>query len=172
MIKTLKYILFFVFVISCKNNNIVRPNKPNNLISKDKMAEIIYDISLVNSAKGVNKKIMENNGIIPEDYIYKRHNIDSLQFALSNEYYAYNLKTYEAIYNNVKEKLEKDKKHFQAIIKAEQKTKDSINKKTRRKFDSLKKTGKLIPNNKRSKRDSIFLRPLKKIDTSLIKIRQ
>ncbi len=172
MIKTLKYILFLVFVISCKNNNIEKPKKPDNLISKDKMVEIIYDISLINSAKGVNKKLMEKKGIVPEDYIYKRHNIDSLQFALSNEYYAYNLKTYEAIYNNVKEKLEKDKKHFQAIIETEQKIKDSINKKTRKEFDSLKKVGKLKIPNKKGKRDTIIPRPIKKIDTSRILKRQ
>ncbi|RLD29737.1 MAG: DUF4296 domain-containing protein [Bacteroidetes bacterium] len=171
MIKTLKYILLVVLSISCKNNNIEKPKKPDNLISKDKMVEVIYDISLINSAKGVNKKLIENEGISPEDYIYKRHDIDSLQFALSNEYYAYNLKIYEDIYNTVKEKLEKDKKHFQAITEAEQKIKDSINKKTRGEFDSLRKIDKLIPKKNR-KRDSIFPSPIKKIDTSLIKIRQ
>ena len=172
MIKTLKYIVLVALVISCKNNNIEKPKKPDNLISKDKMVEIIYDISLINSAKGSNKIIIENEGIIPEEYIYKKHNIDSVQFALSNEYYAYNLKTYEAIYYNVKEKLEEDKNKFQAIIDAEQKIKDSINKKTRREFDSLKKLGKLIPNKKNLKIDSILPSPLKKIDTSRILTRQ
>ncbi|MBN4070800.1 DUF4296 domain-containing protein [Olleya sp. AH-315-F22] len=172
MIKTLKYIVLVALVISCKNNNIEKPKKPDNLISKDKMVEIIYDISLINSAKGSNKIIIENEGIIPEEYIYKKHNIDSVQFALSNEYYAYNLKTYEAIYNNVKDKLEKDKKKIQAIIEAEQKIKDSISKKTRRAFDSLKKAGKLIPSKKSRVRDSIFSRPIKKIDTSRILTRQ
>jgi uncharacterized protein DUF4296 len=172
MIKTLKYILLIALIISCKNNNIERPKKPNNLISKDKMIEIIYDISIINSAKGVNKKLIENKGISPEDYIYERHNIDSLQFALSNEYYAYNLKTYEAIYNSVKEKLEKDKKHFQAIIKAEQKFKDSLNKVKRKERDSLKKIRKLKIPNKKGKRDTIFPRPIKKIDTSRLSTRQ
>ncbi|MBN4085019.1 DUF4296 domain-containing protein [Flavobacteriaceae bacterium AH-315-B10] len=172
MIKTLKYILLVALVISCKNNNIEKPKKPDNLISKDKMVTIIYDISLINSVKGVNKKVIENQGISPEDYIYKRHDIDSLQFALSNEYYAYNLKTYEVIYNSVKTKLENDKKKFQEIIEVEKKIKDSINKKTRREFDSLKKIGKLIPNKKNRNRDSIFPRPIKKIDTSRILTRQ
>jgi hypothetical protein len=172
MIKTLKYILLIALIISCKNNNIERPKKPNNLISKDKMIEIIYDISIINSAKGVNKKLIENKGISPEDYIYKRHNIDSLQFALSNEYYAFNLKTYEAIYNSVKEKLEKDKKHFQAIIKAEQKIKDSINKVKRKERDSLRKTQKINKDERKLINDSIFPRPIKKIDTSRLSTRQ
>ena len=86
MTKQLKYILLLLIVFSCKSNSIDKPKKPDNLISKDKMTEIIYDISLINSAKGVNKKLIENEGIIPVEYIYTKHNIDSLQFVLSNEY--------------------------------------------------------------------------------------
>jgi len=171
MIKQLKYILLLLFVISCKNNSIDKPKKPDNLISKDKMVNVIYDISLMNAAKGSNKKLIENEGINPEDYIYKKHNIDSLQFALSNEYYSYRLETYEDIYNNVKVKLEKDRKLYNEIVLAEKKVKDSLNKVKREERDSLKKMGKLKKNYK-LKRDSIFPRPIKKTDTSLIKIRQ
>ncbi len=148
MIRQLKYILFVFLVISCKNNTIEKPKKPSNLIAKDKMVEIIYDISLFTAAKGVNKYLIESAGILPENYIYNKYNIDSLQFALSNEFYAYNLKTYEDIYNSVKIKLEKDKNHFNTIIEAEKKVKDSINKDARREFDSLKKINRLIPNRK------------------------
>jgi len=172
MIKQLKYILLLLIVISCKSNSIDKPKKPDNLISKNKMIAIIYDISLINSAKGVNKKLIESEGIIPEEYIYKKHNIDSLQFVLSNEYYAYNLKTYEDIYDGVKFKLEKDKKHFNVILEEEKKIKDSINKDVRREFDSLKKINKLKPNRKKLKKDSIFPSPLKRIDTSQISTRQ
>lgn len=168
--KQLKYILLIVLIISCKNNSIDKPKKPDNLIPKDSMVEILYDISLVSSAKGVNKKLLENNGLVPEDYIYKKHNIDSLQFALSNEYYAFNLDAYEDIYNSVKLKLEEDKKHFQKIIFVEQKEKDSLNK-IKRKQDSIKRIGKPKKYNKVIK-DSIFKRPIRKIDTSGILIHQ
>lgn len=171
MTKQLKYILLALLVISCKNNSIDKLKKPDNLISKDKMVEVIYDISLINAAKGVNKKLIENAGIVPEDYIYKKHNIDSLQFALSNEYYAYNLKTYEAIYDSVKVKLEKDKKHFKALAETEIKAKYSSNKVKKAERDSLKNTGKLLPN-RRLNKDSISPFPIKKIDTSGLLIRQ
>jgi len=168
MMKQLKYILLIVLIISCKNNSIDKPKKPDNLIPKDSMVEILYDISLISSAKGVNKKLLENKGIVPEDYIFKKHNIDSLQFALSNEYYAFNLDTYEDIYNSVKLKLEEDKKHFQTIVFVEQKEKDSLNK-IKRKQDSIKRIGKPKKYNKIIK-DSIFVRPIKKIDKSEILI--
>jgi hypothetical protein len=74
------------------------------------MVDIIYDMTLINVAKGVNKSILENNGIIPEQYLFNKHSIDSMLFAKSNEYYSYDLKTYQTIYDNVKIKLEKNKK--------------------------------------------------------------
>lgn len=172
MIKHLKYILLITLVfISCKNNNTDKPKKPDNLIPKDSMVDILYDISLINSAKGTNKKLMETKGIVPEDYVYKRHNIDSLQFVLSNEYYSFNLETYEDIYNAVKVKLEKDKKHFQAIVDTEKKVRDSLNKIRRKEKDSLKTGKQLKLNNKLEKKPNL-LSPLKKIDTSEILIRQ
>ena len=67
----------------------LRPEKPENLISKDKMAEILYDMFIINSAKGVNRKILRNNGIDPEAYILSKYEIDSIHFAQSNAYYAY-----------------------------------------------------------------------------------
>lgn len=172
MIRQLKYILFVFLVISCKNNTIEKPKKPSNLIAKDKMVEIIYDISLFTAAKSVNKYPIESAGILPENYIYNKYNIDSLQFALSNEFYAYNLKTYEDIYNSVKIKLEKDKNHFNAIIEAEKKVKDSINKKVRREFDSLGVRKKLNRKNRKLKRKTTNRNPLKKTDTSQISTHQ
>jgi len=139
MTKTLIYFFMIFLVFSCKSNSIDKPDKPDNLISKDSMVEIIYDMSLMSSAKGSNKYILESKGVIPEDYIFKRHNIDSLQFALSNEYYAYNLKTYEDIYTKIKAKLKSDQAHFDTIVKEEQKITDSISLLMRKELDSTRK---------------------------------
>ena len=92
------------------------------------MVVVIYNMSLLSAAKGVNRKTMETEGINPEQFIYEKHNIDSLQFALSNAYYTYDLKTYGKLYARVKVKLQEDKDHFNAILDAEKKVKDSINK--------------------------------------------
>jgi hypothetical protein len=108
--KKLQRIIILCLVFSC-NNTLNQNNKPpENLISKEKMVDIIYDMTLINVAKGVNKSILENNGIIPEQYLFNKHSIDSMLFAKSNEYYSYDLKTYQTIYDNVKIKLEKNKK--------------------------------------------------------------
>jgi radical SAM superfamily enzyme with C-terminal helix-hairpin-helix motif len=175
MIKPIKYILILILAISCSNNVSNKTKKPDNLIPKDSMVEIIYDVSIINSAKGINKTILENKGIIPEDYIYKKHNIDSLQFALSNEYYAYELKTYETIYDSVKAKLQRDRTYYQVIIDAEKKIRDSLNTKLRRERaikDSLKEIQGLGKSTKIKATNLKKPRPLKKIDTSEQSIHQ
>ena len=54
---------------------------PDNLISaEEKMVDILYDMSLISVSKGINKRILENNGMKPKKYILKKYNIDSLQF--------------------------------------------------------------------------------------------
>jgi len=104
----LKVIIILIFVLGC-NNSLTQKPIPIDLISQEKMVDIIYDMTLINVAKGVNKSILENNGIIPEQYLFNKHSIDSTLFARSNEYYSYDLKTYQIIYDKVKIKLEKNK---------------------------------------------------------------
>jgi hypothetical protein len=124
--------------MSCGGQGEKRIKKPDNLISKSKMVDIIYDMSLVSAAKGVNRKLMEQQGLHPDKYVYEKHGIDSAQFAQSNEYYAFDLNTYEDIYKKVKFKLEKDKKYYSELVQKEDKKRDSINKERRKLRDSLK----------------------------------
>ena len=102
----MKKILFILFIFcSCEfvnNENLV----PDNLIAEEKMVDILYDMSLISVSKGINKRILENNGMKPKKYILKKYNIDSLQFVLSNEYYSKDLERYLKIYEEVLNKLE------------------------------------------------------------------
>ena len=82
---------------------------PDNLISEDKMIEILYDMSLISVSKGINKRIIENNGMKPKKYILKKHNIDSIQFVASNEYYSKDLEAYLSIYEEVLKKLQSNR---------------------------------------------------------------
>ena len=105
----LNVIIILSIVLGCSNSLTQKPMPADNLISQEKMVDIIYDMTLINVAKGVNKSILENNGIIPEQYLFNKHSVDSILFARSNEYYSYDLKTYQIIYDKVKIKLEKNK---------------------------------------------------------------
>lgn len=112
-----KYLLplILLFFISCKEEVV---KKPNNLIPKDKMVSILYDISLLNAGRSINQNVLNEYGIVPMAYIYKKHSIDSLQLINSDTYYASLPTVYEAIYTEVKEKL--DNEEAAMVIKKEE----------------------------------------------------
>ncbi|RKE98506.1 DUF4296 domain-containing protein [Ichthyenterobacterium magnum] len=116
-------VLGFLF-LGC--NKIDKPKKPENLISKDKMVDILFDTFVLNAAKGTQKQVLEKNGILPKSYIFEKYNIDSLQFALSNEYYAYNTEVYQSIINDLSSRIENEKKIYQTQKKIEEKKRDSL----------------------------------------------
>ena len=99
--------LIYIILIFCSCDSLNEENaKPNNLIPEDKMIDILYDMSLISVSKGINKRILENNGMKPKKYILKKYNIDSLQFVVSNEYYSKDLEIYLSIYEEVLNKLQ------------------------------------------------------------------
>ena len=83
-----------------------KPDKPKNLISKDKMVDILIDVKLLSSVNNKNRKVLKDSGINRNTYVFEKHHIDSLQFALSNDYYAFHLKEYQEIYEKVKDSLD------------------------------------------------------------------
>jgi len=149
----MKKIFFVILILFSCNNNIRKTPMPENLISEEKMADVIYEMTLISVSKGVNRRILENNGVIPEKYIFEKYNIDSLQFALSNEFYSNDLNSYLNIYNRVKLKLQENK---QIII-------DSIE---NYKKDRAKRSLEIVNRERSNTIDSIKLKrsmmPLKK----------
>lgn len=123
--KQIVYILFFIiFFSSCQN--VERSEKPADLIREDKMVEVLTEVSLLNSARNFNKRLFEETGLTPEEYIYEKFDIDSLQLERSNNYYAENYNRYEKIYSEVKENLEKMKVKLDSIRDEEIRVRDSI----------------------------------------------
>lgn len=119
LIKFAASLICFVSVLfSCGKE--IKPEKPENLIPEEEFTEILYDMFVINSAKGVNKKVMEENGLKPEQYIYDKYQIDSLQFAKSNEYYAFDSEKYAGILNKVKQNVENQKKMFEKQLEEEE----------------------------------------------------
>ncbi|UPT71748.1 MAG: DUF4296 domain-containing protein [Flavobacterium sp. JAD_PAG50586_2] len=110
-----KVIILFccVFSITACNDGVP---KPDNLIAKDKMIDILYDISLLEAIKTQNI----NGGMsskMSNDYIYKKYKIDSIQFTKSNKYYASDLEGYKSMFEAVKEKLNKKTLEIEAEVK-------------------------------------------------------
>lgn len=122
--KFLKVFIIACFLSSCQNIEEVK--KPDNLISEDKMVEVLTELNLLNSAKNYNKRILEETGLQPDTYLYSKYKIDSLQLAESTTYYAKKYDKFDGIYQKVKQNLEGMKAKLEVIREEEQRIEDSI----------------------------------------------
>lgn len=114
----LPFILTVLLFLSCQE--IQCPKKPENLISKQDMMQILADVYISNASRsGSNNKIIRRHGIDLDSLLKAKHQLDSLQFAESNTYYASNLKLYSEIITGVQEILEHKKKHIDSIVTLE-----------------------------------------------------
>lgn len=109
-------LLVLLSMASCQKKAI---EAPANLIPKDKMKQIIYDLSLLQALKGVNQAALDSNGVNAAT-VYKKYKVDSLQFAKSDQYYAIeNIKEYEKMYEGISELAAKEKIHIDSLLKKE-----------------------------------------------------
>lgn len=113
-----------MFLFSCQD--IREVEKPNDLIPEQKMVEVLTDLSLINSAKNYNRRMLEATGLRPNEYLYEKHNIDSLQLARSTEYYANNPDQLQRIYSEIQENLEEMQEKLEVIREEKERMKDSL----------------------------------------------
>jgi len=85
MMKLLKILILTILIVSCKNEIV---EKPENLIPEEKMGDILFDIAIATANKNVAQKNTKEKLISPEDYIYEKYKIDSVQLAENTIYYS------------------------------------------------------------------------------------
>lgn len=90
--KSFSFVLVVLIFLGCQE--VKKPEKPSDLISKDKMVDILIDVYISNASRSINNKLIKDYNIKLDSIIYIKYNIDSLQFVESNGYYSSNLKTY------------------------------------------------------------------------------
>ena len=141
----MKNILPFLIVLSifasCKEKVV---KTPASLIEKEEMVNIMYDLSILEAIKIQNPSSLDTFKINSNQYIYKKHKIDSAQFAQNNIYYAADYQEYKKMYEQVKMRLEKNKFLIEAAIKVEKKKALILEKKNKKQKikkvnDSIKK---------------------------------
>lgn len=122
--KFLKVLFLAGFFWSCQNVDEIK--EPDNLIPEDKMVDVLTELSLLNSAKNFNKRILEETGLQPDTYFFSKYKIDSLQLAESTSYYAKKYDKFDAIYKRVKQNLDGMKEKLDVILAEEQRIEDSL----------------------------------------------
>lgn len=109
-----------IFFVSCTSNTIYK--KPDDLIPKNEMVDLLTDMYLANAAKNIKTDFGERY-IDYMPFIYEKYGVDSLRFHNSNVYYMSRLNDYEKIYQRVEAKLQEmldtlqPKKEVDSILK-------------------------------------------------------
>lgn len=103
-LKMKKICILFLLIfcsISC-NNSIIK--KPDNLIERDQMVNIIYDLSILEGMKSANSA----GKIYPTatQFLKKKYKIDSLTYAKNSHYYSSDLKEYKKMFDEVKQRID------------------------------------------------------------------
>ena len=124
-------------LLSACAEKVIEP--PEDLIPREKMTEILYDLSLLNATASISNATLKENGIEVMPYLYDKYGIDSLQFVTSDEYYASVPLTYEAIYKEIQALLEKEVAEVEALRKQRS---DSIRQQVDKRNDSISKATK------------------------------
>ena len=99
-----------LLLLSCVN---VEEAPPENLIGDEKMADLIFELAVLDAAKGFVPKDQKERIELDADSFYMFHEIDSAQFTSSNAYYAKHPKAYLRIVSMAKTKLEKFNKNIE-----------------------------------------------------------
>ena len=131
--KLFKYSIIFIVFIGLACQDVDHMSKPKNLIPENKMVNVLTEMALINAARNYNKVMLEQTGIKPDQYIYDKFGIDSIQFEKSNAYYTENYDDYERVFDKVKDSLQSLKTYIDEVVAEEKRVEDSIKKAKREK---------------------------------------
>lgn len=134
--KKIAIIILLIFSVGCKKEPV---EKPDRLIDKEDMVNIMYDLALLNVLKYQNPIKMEKFEKNDLAYVYKKYKIDSAQFVQSNRYYAADYKGYKVMFDEIALRVEDNKKLYDSLAKLDEKKLKLLNKNKPSVKDSLNK---------------------------------
>ncbi|MCF6349885.1 MAG: DUF4296 domain-containing protein [Flavobacteriaceae bacterium] len=132
-------LLLIIYLFSCAEKG---PEKPKDLISKDKMATLLFDMHLANKTKNI-KNLKDKKNINYLSIISEKHHIDSTRFKKSHAYYIYHISEYQEIYKKIESRLDTLLKKQKKMVKtADSLKKINTKKLTKKKKNSIKQKRK------------------------------
>lgn len=108
--KIVFYIGLILLFISCESK--VKYEKPEDLIPKDQMIDLLYDMHIATGTAGVKNNDLEKN-VNYMALVFEKYKIDSTRFAASNLYYIANINKYEDVFEEVTRRLDTLKSEYQ-----------------------------------------------------------
>lgn len=104
------YLVLLIIFISCESKT--KYKKPDNLIPREQMIDLLVDMHIATGALDVKDK-NNNRGNNYMALVYDKYKIDSARFADSNFYYTSNIVEYENIFKEVQIQLKKIQGQYQ-----------------------------------------------------------
>ena len=102
MRKVLASLCVLFMLIACESK--VNYQKPDNLLSKKQMVDLLFDMHIAAATSNVsNLKLEKNRNYM--SLIYEKYGIDSTQFAINNLYYTSSIDEYEEIFEVLEKRL-------------------------------------------------------------------
>lgn len=92
-------------LLGCKNEVVEQPNKT---IDKKTMVNILYDLAVLEAARSQSYASQVNYPTAIE-FVKEKYKIDSLTLAENTKYYAADMKEFKKMYDEVKERLTKNR---------------------------------------------------------------
>lgn len=102
-------IAIFCIATSCKEAIV---KKPKILVDREKMVNILYDLSLLEAMKSQSMG-EQHNYPKPIAFIKSKYKLDSVTFVQNTQYYASDIKEYKKMYDEVKTRIEKESKKLE-----------------------------------------------------------
>lgn len=132
-------IFLVIMLLSCEDK--VNYEKPEGLIGKAKMTDLLFDMHLAVGTSNIQNVNLEKS----RNYmslVHEKHGIDSTQFAVSNLYYTAHIQEYEEIFEEVERRIQALKDIMEpqgdSITNYSEKGREAIRKK-----DSIERVGKI-----------------------------
>ena len=123
MRKIIILLTIITLFVGCKEEVV---QKPERLIEKDVMLDVMYDLAVLEAIKYQNPVSLDTFKINPRDFILKKYKVDSLQFAKSNVYYASDYEDYKLMFEQITKRLDASKKSADSLVNLERKKKKPV----------------------------------------------
>ena len=121
--------LLSFLVINCTSNTILK--KPDDLIPRDKMVNLLTDLLLANSADNI-RNTQDKRNVQYFPLVFEKYQVDSAQFRASNYYYTSRIDDYDKIMKEVETR-------FQTLIDTYQKEQRETDSLKRLETDSIRR---------------------------------
>lgn len=118
-------ILVLFLSVSCKKELVKEPKK---LITREKMIDIMYDLSLLEAMRFQKPLSLDSVESDPTKFILKKYKVDSLQFAQNNMYYASDYESYKDMFDEVSKRIAVNQRAADSLAKIDEKKAAKTNK--------------------------------------------